>query len=70
MVWNPPQASNTENSILASINYQHYSAPPTFCFDFRCDPSQNPDVEKDENLETYNIEVRANTFAEYFKAEA
>ena len=64
MIWNPPQASGDEHSIFTSVNYYHYEAPPSFCFDQNCDDQPIMD---DPRLEEYNLEERAKTFVTYFK---
>lgn len=36
MIWHPNQYSNIDNYIFTHVNYYHYSPPPGFCFDLRC----------------------------------
>ena len=64
MIWNPDQASGVDHSIFTSVNYYHYEAPPSFCFDQNCDDEAIMD---DPKLEEYNIDERAKTFVTYFK---
>lgn len=64
MIWSPNQASGDDHSIFTSVNYYHYEAPPSFCFDQNCDDEPIMD---DPRLEEYNIDERAKTFVTYFK---
>ncbi len=64
MIWNPDQASGVDHSIFTSVNYYHYEAPPSFCFDQNCDDQPIMD---DPRLEEYNLDERAKTFVTYFK---
>ena len=64
MIWNPVQASDVDHSIFTAVNYYHYEAPPSFCFDQNCNDQPIMD---DKRLEEYNIEERAQTFVTYFK---
>ena len=66
MVWRPLQYSgDNTNYMFTHVNYYHYSPPPGFCFDDVC---RDEPIKDDSTLEDYNIDVRAQKFADYFKS--
>ena len=65
MIWNPQQYSKLDNSIFTHVNYYHYSSPPGFCFDIKC--ADEP-IMDDPNLQGYNLDIKSDIFAEYFRS--
>ena len=43
--------------------YNHYSAPPGFCFDMLCSDDR---IVPDKNLLTYNLDTKLDTLVDYF----
>ena len=43
--------------------YNHYSAPPGFCFDMRCNDDRIVD---DKNLLSYNVDEKIDDLIDYF----
>ena len=43
----------SDQQIYTQLLYNHYSAPPGFCFDMRCDDDRIVD---DKSLLTYNVD--------------
>jgi lysosomal alpha-mannosidase len=37
MIWHPEQYSGNDNYIFTQLIFHHYSPPPGFCFDAKCE---------------------------------
>jgi hypothetical protein len=49
MIWHPLQyTQDKSNYIFTHVNYYHYSPPPGFCYDLKC---QNEPVKDDPTME-------------------
>ena len=57
MVWHPLQyTGDASNYIFTHVNYYHYSPPPGFCFDVRC---EDEPIKDDPSLEDYNLDTKS-----------
>ena len=57
MLWKPrTTVSDASNYIFTHVNYYHYSPPPGFCFDLKCN---NEPIKDDETLEDYNLVTKS-----------
>jgi hypothetical protein len=66
MIWRPNQYTGDKSvNIFTQVNYYHYSPPPGFCFDDVC---RDEPIMDDPTLESYNLDVKSDTFANYFKS--
>jgi hypothetical protein len=64
MVMRPYQQSGEDNSIFTHVNYYNYAAPPGF--DFSTRGTDQPIID-DINAKDYNVKVKADEFANYFR---
>uniref|UniRef100_A0A2M4DMV2 Alpha-mannosidase n=1 Tax=Anopheles darlingi TaxID=43151 RepID=A0A2M4DMV2_ANODA len=66
MVWHT-SSSLSNSDLFTSVLYNHYSAPPGFCFDVLC----NDDPLIDDNGSTdYNVKVKIDTFITWLEKMA
>ncbi|XP_035775636.1 lysosomal alpha-mannosidase-like [Anopheles albimanus] len=66
MVWHT-SSSLADNNLFTSVLYNHYSAPPGFCFDVLC----NDDPLIDDNRSTdYNVQAKIDTFITWLEKMA
>jgi lysosomal alpha-mannosidase len=67
LIWRGSSNLGNSSDIFTSVLYNHYSAPPGFCFDIVCD--DDPIID-DEESPDYNYQSRVENFANFVKEQA
>ncbi|PSN38683.1 hypothetical protein C0J52_08901 [Blattella germanica] len=67
MVWEASPNLGSEADLFTSVLYNHYSAPPGFCFDILCDTEPFID---DKTSPGYNVEGKISDFVNFVKGQA
>uniref|UniRef100_A0A6E8VVM0 Alpha-mannosidase n=1 Tax=Anopheles coluzzii TaxID=1518534 RepID=A0A6E8VVM0_ANOCL len=66
MIWHT-SSSLEENELFTSVLYNHYSAPPGYCFDVLC--NDDPMIDDQESTD-YNVKARIDTFIAWLEKMA
>ncbi|GLV45785.1 Lysosomal alpha-mannosidase II [Carabus blaptoides fortunei] len=67
MLWQGSQSLGPSSQLFTSILYNHYSAPPGFCFDVLC---SDDSIVENQNSPEYNAERKARAFLSFVKQQA
>lgn len=67
LIWRGSDNLGNQSDIFTSVLYNHYSAPPGFCFDIVCD--DEPIID-DEESPDYNYKNRVEQFANFVREQA
>ncbi|KAJ8919725.1 hypothetical protein NQ315_006253 [Exocentrus adspersus] len=67
LLWRGSANLGYDSNIFTSVLYDHYNAPPQFCFDVDCN---DPPIVTDNQSAEYNWEERVQLFTSYIEAVA
>ncbi|RZC32449.1 lysosomal alpha-mannosidase [Asbolus verrucosus] len=66
LIWRGSSNLGNTSDIFTSVLYNHYSAPPSFCFDIVC--NDEPIID-DEESPDYNYQKRVEEFADFVRGQ-